>query len=121
MVGNAVKFTQHGHISIKMTMLESKSQLMQDNSLPSKDSKDFEQQKLYIEVEDSGSGIEEQELKKLIRLIYSKEIDANIQNMGLGLNICSKILQSMKGKMQIESKVGAGTRLKIFLEVGVKK
>ncbi|OOE00574.1 PAS domain-containing sensor histidine kinase [Anoxybacillus kestanbolensis] len=66
---------------------------------------------VYVIVEDTGKGIEQERLKHIGEPFYTlKE-----KGMGLGLTMSMKIIHEHKGTMQIESKVGKGTRVQIML------
>lgn len=66
---------------------------------------------VYVIVEDTGKGIEQERLKHIGEPFYTlKE-----KGMGLGLTTSMKIIHEHKGTMQIESKVGKGTRVQIML------
>ena len=62
-------------------------------------------------MKDTGIGIGEDEVNKLFQE-FGKLKDNNKLNesgCGLGLTICKKISQSMKGMIAVESKVGVGS------------
>lgn len=66
---------------------------------------------VYVIVEDTGKGIEQERLKHIGEPFYTlKE-----KGMGLGLTMSMKIIHEHKGTMQIESEVGKGTRVQIML------
>ena len=66
---------------------------------------------VYVIVEDTGKGIEQERLKHIGEPFYTlKE-----KGMGLGLTTSMKIVHEHKGTMHIESKVGEGTKVHIVL------
>ncbi|MBB5354105.1 hypothetical protein HNR43_000060 [Anoxybacillus mongoliensis] len=66
---------------------------------------------VYVVIEDTGKGIEQERLKHIGEPFYTlKE-----KGMGLGLTTSMKIIHEHKGTMQIESEVGKGTRVRIML------
>ncbi|MED0656505.1 ATP-binding protein [Anoxybacillus ayderensis] len=70
-----------------------------------------EDDRVHILIEDTGKGIERERLKRIGEPFYTlKE-----KGMGLGLTTSMKIVHEHKGTMQIESKVGKGTRVEIIL------
>lgn len=76
--------------------------------------------KLYIEVEDSGVGMQAKDLNKLFKLFGKLQDNQklNKNGTGLGLNICKRIIQSMQGNVIVESQPGKGTIFKMFMVVG---
>ncbi|WP_163150115.1 ATP-binding protein [Anoxybacillus sp. MB8] len=70
-----------------------------------------EDDRVHIIIEDTGKGIEQEHLKRIGEPFYTlKE-----KGMGLGLTTSMKMIHEHKGTMQIESKVGKGTRVHIIL------
>ncbi len=95
LVSNAVKFTQTGSITIKLS-LES-----QNNT----------KVKIKIEVIDTGIGIEEKD-KEMIFSTFTQVDSANTRNFdgtGLGLSICKKLTQLMGGEIGVISEIGKGS------------
>ncbi len=70
-----------------------------------------------LTVKDSGHGIEASELPKLFNRFYrtSTAYSERISGTGLGLNICQKIVMLHGGRIDVESRTGEGTTLRITL------
>ena len=66
-----------------------------------------------FEVRDYGVGIPEEELRKVTEAFYmvDKSRSRSRNGAGLGLALCVEILQLHGSELQIESKVGEGTRI----------
>jgi two-component system sensor histidine kinase BarA len=96
-VGNANKFTENGLISIAIDL---------DNS------SDYEYN-LKIEIQDSGVGIPENDLKNIFELYYQGAVSNKINDLGvgLGLNLCKEIVELFDGEIKIESEEGKGTKV----------
>ena len=62
-----------------------------------------------IEIKDNGSGITEDDKKKIFDLYYSTKKDGN----GLGLSITQKIISQHDGTIEIENNYPAGSIFKI--------
>jgi len=62
-------------------------------------------------ISDTGIGIPASELQKLFSEFYrvDNEINQNVKGTGLGLVLAKNIVQAHRGKMWVQSKVGAGT------------
>lgn len=75
--------------------------------------------KILIQVEDTGIGIDEDDLEKIFNLFYradpARQSDAG--GMGIGLNICQRIVEAHDGQITVESKTGKGTTFTIHLPI----
>jgi two-component system NtrC family sensor kinase len=71
-----------------------------------------------IEVSDNGHGIAPEVLPKIFDPFFTtKEVG---KGTGLGLSIAYRIVEAHGGRLQVESKPGAGTRFTIILPVGAR-
>jgi two-component system NtrC family sensor kinase len=68
-----------------------------------------------VEVADNGSGISPDVLPKIFDPFFTTK--AVGKGTGLGLSICYKIAQNHGGKLEVQSKKGAGTRFRLLLPV----
>jgi signal transduction histidine kinase/DNA-binding response OmpR family regulator/streptogramin lyase len=95
LVGNAIKFTQHGEIFVGVHM----------------NKKEGSRLELGFEVRDTGIGIPEDKLNRLFKAF--SQVDASTTRKyggtGLGLAIAEKLIGLMGGRIWIESTVGKGT------------
>ncbi|PEX90021.1 ATP-binding protein [Bacillus cereus] len=66
---------------------------------------------LCISVEDQGFGIENEKLEKVGKAFYTTKENGT----GLGLMITYKIIQEHQGSIAIQSSMGIGTKVEIFL------
>jgi len=91
LVGNAVKFTEHGTIEIRAHWSDAAE--------------------LRIEVEDSGIGIDPTQIDQLFEIFTQADSsDARrFSGTGLGLSICRRLIQLMGGKIGVRSSVGEGS------------
>jgi signal transduction histidine kinase len=97
LVGNAVKFTEHGHIDVIATPLPDGG--------------------AQIEVVDTGVGIREGELPLIFDRFYrgSGANEARGTGSGLGLAIVKSIVDMHHGTIEVESRVGLGSRFVVRL------
>lgn len=74
-----------------------------------------------IRVTDTGVGIAGEELPYLFQEFYQggSTHPPEKRGMGLGLKICKEIIQAHGGTIQVESKVGRGTRVTVTLPRGM--
>jgi len=107
LVGNGVKFTNHGEVTIKIDILEQVESYM----------------KLIFMVSDTGIGISEDDLDKLFRR-FSQVDDSNTRKFGgtgLGLAISKNLIEMMGGDIEVESKEGTGSKFCFSAKFGVQK
>ncbi|HZI65991.1 MAG TPA: ATP-binding protein, partial [Thermoanaerobaculia bacterium] len=64
-----------------------------------------------VEVRDTGSGIRAEDL----RLVFEPFFSTKLGGTGLGLAIANRIVERHGGTVEIESRVGAGTTLRLWL------
>lgn len=76
-----------------------------------------------IWVEDTGKGIDSKEIKQILKPFYQiKNTDESyIEGHGLGLSIVKQLIELQGGKLEIESVIGKGTRVKFSLPRGSDK
>jgi signal transduction histidine kinase len=72
---------------------------------------------LRIEIADTGSGIAEEEAKKIFEPFYTTKE----QGLGLGMPYSKKIIDQHGGTMSLHSQPGEGTRISITLPAGKKE
>ena len=95
LVGNAVKFTEKGHVLIRIVGLET----------------DPGQQQLHISVEDTGIGIPADQLDHVFGQFNQVESEANrkFEGTGLGLAITKSLIERMDGAVWVDSELGKGS------------
>lgn len=100
---NAVKYTQSGTVTFEIKVMNRNGS---DNV------------ELYVAVEDTGSGIQQENLKSIFSSF--KRIDeirnTKIEGTGLGLNIVYNLLKLMKSKIEVQSEYGTGSRFYFLLD-----
>ena len=72
---------------------------------------------VLLSIQDTGIGIPEEDLPLIFNRFYrvDKARTRDEGGSGLGLSICKQIAEAHKGKIEVESKLGVGTRFKIRL------
>ncbi|MGO4908301.1 response regulator [Pseudorhodobacter sp. W20_MBD10_FR17] len=95
LVGNAVKFTEKGHVLIRIVGLET----------------DPGNQQLHVSVEDTGIGIPADQLEHVFGEFNQVESDANrkFEGTGLGLAISKSLIEHMDGSVWVDSELGKGS------------
>ena len=62
-------------------------------------------------VEDTGSGISEENQRRIFERFY--KVDSFTQGAGLGLSICQTIVERFRGEINVSSELGEGTRFTV--------
>jgi two-component system, cell cycle sensor histidine kinase and response regulator CckA len=70
-----------------------------------------------ISIRDNGKGIERENLLKIFDPYYSTKQRGTIKGMGLGLTIVYSTLRNHGGYVVVESEVGMGTEVSLFLPI----
>ena len=73
--------------------------------------------KFAIEIEDSGVGISDENLKNIFVdfMKLQEHSKINPTGTGLGLSICKLIVNKMRGDIKVASKKGVGTTFSVFI------
>ena len=106
-----MKFTDKGHIHFKVSCANqfTQNEYQQFDGKTAKIlTKDSSKKVLMFDVEDTGVGIEPDKLNKLFKAFGKLDDKAglNKHGVGLGLMISKDIINSLQGKISIESVVG---------------
>lgn len=72
-----------------------------------------------VEVEDQGFGIEKSEVARIFERFYrvDKARSRNSGGTGLGLAIVKHLVEAHNGKIQVDSEIGKGTRMKLYIPI----
>ncbi|MDD5505850.1 MAG: ATP-binding protein [Candidatus Omnitrophica bacterium] len=73
---------------------------------------------LIVEIEDTGTGISEENLNKIFDAFFSTKGPKG--GAGLGLGICLSIVDMHKGLIDVESQLGKGTKVTITLKLATE-
>jgi signal transduction histidine kinase len=112
LLGNAVKFTKQGYITFRVGILP--------DTLKTKYVADNYSTIIRFEVEDSGIGINPEQLKKIF-LPFEQVVGGRDQadGAGLGLTISQRFVGIMGGELQVKSEVGRGSTFWFDLPLAV--
>ena len=97
LVGNALKFTERGGVTIRFGVKQNARQHM------------------VIEIEDSGPGISPENLKRLGEPFVQLEEASKQKGAGLGLAISRQLIALMGGSITVESTLGKGSLFRVEL------
>ncbi|MEZ9764546.1 ATP-binding protein [Vibrio splendidus] len=100
LIGNAIKFTDQGHVSVEIKWLRDQ---------------------FIFSVEDTGVGIAQSAHKTLFEPFTQADNSSsrNYEGTGLGLAICRKLVGLMHGDISVTSIVGSGTTFTIAIPLQV--
>lgn len=103
LLGNAAKFTEKGHIAVKV---EQKKE--DDNRI-----------QLSVKVEDTGIGIESDKLDTIFESFEQADqaVAVKYGGTGLGLSIAKHLIELYEGNIQLESEVGKGSSFQFDLNL----
>ena len=96
LVNNAIKFTSQGEILLNISLLEQKEDRVQ----------------LQFEVEDSGIGMNQEQIDGLFQSFSQADSSTTRKygGTGLGLSICKSLVEVMGGEIGVESELNRGSR-----------
>lgn len=69
-----------------------------------------------IEIEDNGRGIPEDKLEEIFKPYFTTKKDGS----GIGLPIARRIIEIHGGRIEVQSRMGAGTRFAVYLPASEK-
>lgn len=100
-VGNAIKFTERGRIDVAVAF-----RALDDGQV-----------ELAIEVRDTGIGMAPESIGRLFDRFTQADssIARRFGGSGLGLAICRQLATLMRGRIEVESRLGEGSRFRILL------
>ncbi|WP_045212680.1 PAS domain-containing hybrid sensor histidine kinase/response regulator [Desulfonatronovibrio magnus] len=146
-LGNAVKFTEKGHVELAVQETEDRGQETGDRSQESGDRRqrsevrdqmsegrsqdlgqgagdrgqelESETVRLLFEVKDTGIGMDEEQVKKLFQAFSQADTSTTRKygGTGLGLVISRNLVQRMGGELKVESVPGQGSRFYFEIEL----
>lgn len=102
LIGNAIKFTQQGYVSVTIG---------------------WQDEALRFMVRDSGCGIPKDKIATLFQPFTQVDNSSNRQHegTGLGLAICKKLAEQMKGWIDVDSEDGRGTTFTVTLPLEINQ
>ena len=106
LLSNAYKFTTTGFIKIKLHSVDKKNSLID----------------LFISIEDSGKGIEKDQMNRIFEdfIQHKGQIYSKYSGTGLGLSIVKNLLNNMNGEITLKSKLNSGSTFTIkFTDVKI--
>lgn len=100
LVGNAVKFTKEGAVTLRVNYYKTNEGI-----------------DLYISVKDTGIGIQKEDMEKLFDSFQQVDTKRNrkMEGSGLGLAISKQMIELMGGSLMVESEYGKGSEFHFMI------
>ncbi len=112
LLGNAVKFTEQGTVTLRVTM---GCEPQQENRYAGEPVLDFE-------IEDSGPGIDPEDMENLFApFMQAKNRKADQEGTGLGLALSRRYVQMMGGNIAVRSIPGKGSVFCFHIRAGISR
>ncbi len=107
LIGNAFKFTEDGFIKIVATSKRNKDESIQ----------------LHLRIIDSGIGIAKEKQELIFQEFTQAETDTEKKfgGYGLGLTISKKLTELLNGTLELDSRIGKGSKFTLTLPLKFKK
>jgi signal transduction histidine kinase/CheY-like chemotaxis protein len=107
LLGNAIKFTAHGSVTLEVTQIVSEPGSQRAN--------------LLFRVCDTGIGIPREQQETIFEAFGQADssVTRRFGGTGLGLTICSQLVQLMGGRIWVESTPGAGSTFQFTCVLGI--
>ncbi|VVO33233.1 transporter substrate-binding domain-containing protein [Pseudomonas fluorescens] len=104
LVSNAIKFTEHGHVRIRVQL--------DPGELP-------QQIQMQLQVQDTGIGISGEDQRRLFEPFAQADSPGHQARTGagLGLVISRSLCEMMGGRLSLTSQIGAGTQVHVSLKM----
>ena len=104
LVGNAIKFTQHGEVHVRVEKVE----------------KTAESVRLRIAIRDTGIGISPEKAKRLFQPFVQADatVTREFGGTGLGLTISKRLVELMDGQITLSSEPGQGSTFAFTVRLG---
>lgn len=103
LLSNAIKFMINGDVEIKVQTLDRENDMAQ----------------LMFSVKDSGVGISEEDQQFMFKPFSQASSGKTQMGSGLGLAICQELVERMQGTIAVDSRLGAGTTMSVFIKTQV--
>ncbi|MCP4942240.1 MAG: hybrid sensor histidine kinase/response regulator, partial [Planctomycetaceae bacterium] len=125
LLGNAIKFTEEGCVELSVSRVNtSDKQAQRDAPEPGALERD-EEVRVRFEVRDTGIGLSEEQIDTLFHAFSQADTSTTRKygGTGLGLVICSRLIERMGGRLEVESTPGVGSVFffELTLPVGTSK
>jgi signal transduction histidine kinase len=98
LLDNAYKYSIDGDVTVRILQKTSENVLF-----------------VGFQVEDTGIGMTEEQVAHVFERFWRADSSGNIPGTGLGMSISSEIIRLMDGTIEIDSQIGKGTKMTVWL------
>jgi len=114
LIGNAVKFTQSGHVRISISTIDNLKQKFKTKTLINSWAEHISEEPqltgIEVKIQDTGRGISKEHLEHIFEPFQQVLEDKNYsEGTGLGLAISSKLAHLLGGTISVNSELNAGS------------
>ena len=102
LIGNAVKFTEHGKITLSASFEKNPISMEKTG-------------RLTFSVSDTGCGIAEDDQESVLKPFVQAKTSQAVKGTGLGLSICCQLAERMGGKLSLKSAPGQGSTFTVTI------
>jgi signal transduction histidine kinase/DNA-binding response OmpR family regulator len=108
LIGNAIKFTDQGHVFVEATCKSSRNEPGQ-------------MAEISVQIKDTGIGMHPEECEKIFTKFSQADSSSTRRHegTGLGLSIASSLISMMDGKISVTSELGVGSTFTVSLKMEV--
>ena len=110
LLGNSLKYTDRGQIEVRLCLIDEL-----DDTQPEAKPENH----ICLQVSDTGRGMSADYLRHGLFKPFVQENSLST-GTGLGLSIVQRLVESLSGTIDVQSKLGVGTRTRIRIPIGVK-
>jgi signal transduction histidine kinase len=96
LISNAVKYSENGTtVTVSLSLTD--------------------EAHLKIEIKDQGIGIPEEDIGRVFESFYRSHNTGSIEGTGLGMSIVKRSVDSLGGTIDVQSKLGEGTKISMII------
>jgi len=118
LLGNAVKFTQTGSVTLKVGEADRWASTSNSESSGFSGQKSADTSKIRFQIEDTGIGISPEQLDQIFQPFHRVDDSGQrVEGTGLGLAISQQLVQLMGGTIQVKSTLGQGSIFWVELDL----
>ncbi|AFY43536.1 hybrid sensor histidine kinase/response regulator [Nostoc sp. PCC 7107] len=111
LIGNAIKFTESGHVAIRLSSVQENNEISASRLSSSTPSGNY----INMVVADTGSGIPPEEQTTLFQRF--RQGSHKSSGSGLGLYLSRRIVEAHQGQIFVNSVLGKGSKFVVYLPI----
>jgi signal transduction histidine kinase/ligand-binding sensor domain-containing protein/DNA-binding response OmpR family regulator len=122
LLGNAMKFTSSGEIVVEAAVVPAGVKPAEVDTVALAGG-DADLQTVHFSVRDTGIGIPKDKQRQIFEAFSQADTSTTRKygGTGLGLTVCSRLVEMMGGKIWVESEPGLGSRFQFTVRLGISK